>query len=718
MKRVRSVGVFFGVFAVWCFAGCDRFIASETVALEIFPVEVMVTGPSGSQLAGIPVTFAFSDQLTTNEQGRLRVNYQGSVGGRLHIKVHIPDRFEAVEDVEREFVLTHGADGRPAAVRFAVPVEAVEGTQPAWRPPPGSNRYVVVVDSDCDGQQVDVDGEYLGTTDEDGYLEQHFWQLPGRRLEVVARQRKRCAELRCTFRLSSRSAILNVRPDCGKDDREASAEADQDRAPERTAQADQDRKAEQEVEAEQDRAPARAAEAEQDRNAGQPAEAEQDRAPARASPADRNREASSAMASAGEVAPADDLENNPPKTRRKKRRRRRRRKKVVRSSDERVQETAAVDDTTPIRVPDDPPPALDFVEDDVDFGDEDDFDDVQAPVVASAGRTASAVRTDLVERMPTEVAPAAKVFGTPLRDDVERPGPAPQPEPPPPPSIEPRTRLRRESPAKKRPEPPRPLIRPADGRATFVTCRPTGLDLYVDSELVLRSCGDSQIYLSPGVHKLTMSGPDCAQTEPIFVEIPRSGTVPSVSVAGDCRSSCLGRVRAKLDAGRRLDEGQLACLKKSSSRESRFLEAKLMLAHVYMRQGQPKRAEQVLMRALKTRRGRSDPELRARLAELLGRRKQLDKASRQAEAAWRYRMKFRGTRAQREQWILNTLKLRAGFFEQLFYAEEEFKYYQKAIATYADLEKTARQSANSSMVSYARAARDRVKVQRQRLEGE
>ena len=269
------------------------------------------------------------------------------------------------------------------------------------------------------------------------------------------------------------------------------------------------------------------------------------------------------------------------------------------------------------------------------------------------------------------------------------------------------------------PPPAEQPYRPADGRPAPVTCAPEGRELYVDGRLALRECGPRKtVYLSPGVHKLTLRGGGCPETRASFVEVPAKGRIKPIEIRGECKSNCVDSIRSRLASDARLSESELTCLKRAGSGDRRYIEAKLMLAHVYAKQGQAQQAEQVLGEALKTRSGRSDPELRVRLAELLGKRKELERASKEAEAAWRYRMKFRGSRTQRERWILNTLKLRAGIFEQLFYAEEEVAYYTKAVATYTDLERTARQSQNTDMARYARAALSRVELQRRRLDGE
>ena len=129
-------------------------------------------------------------------------------------------------------------------------------------------------------------------------------------------------------------------------------------------------------------------------------------------------------------------------------------------------------------------------------------------------------------------------------------------------------------------------------------------------------------------------------------------------------------------------------------------------------------AERVLSALAKTRRGRTDPEVRTRLAEVLGRRKRLEEASREAETAWRYRMKFRGNRDRRETWTLSVLRLRAGFFEQLFYRDRNRAHYQRAVESYQELERSATRAKRTRLLQTARASRVRLESQEAQLLGE
>ncbi len=635
------------LFAALATSGCGQFFETETITLEIFPVEVKVAGPAGTHLAGIPVTFSHSDRLTTNGQGRLRVNYQGAAGGKLHIAVELPEGLVAQGPSEKEFVLGHDANGNPAAVRFVVPV-TTQGAAPETSID-GQVKYVVVVDSDCEGQEVEVDGDPLGTTDEDGYLEKHFMRAPGGFARIVARAKGPCDQLVCGFALPSEGAILNVEPGC--------AGADPDTAG-ALAGAPPPVPAELDLSEEKEPPPPPPA----PRRRRRPRPAPRERVVIQPEPLQPSDDEVSDRPLPGfDEEEGDAAPEPPPPTR-------------VARIDRRP--AASTERERAVVMPPslgDPPPA-----------------DLSASLAAAADSTDAPLPRDDDD------------FGDDFGDDFATDDPSD--------AVE--------APVESAPPPDQP-IRPANGRAATVSCEPPGLDLYVDGQLALRACGPkSTAYLAPGVRKLTLSGPECAETLPTFVEVPARGRIKPIKAAGACRSNCIDQVRSQAQSGRKLSESDLGCLKGVSASAAHYLEAKLLLAHVYTAQSQIRQAERVLSQALETRRGRSDPELRVRLAELLGRRKQLTEASQQAEAAWRYRMKFRGSRPQREKWILNTLKLRAGFFEQLFYAEEELGYFQKAMAIYTDLERTAEQSKNAEMMTYARDSRDRVQRQRQRLDGE
>ena len=704
--------------------GCEGLLESETVTLEIFPIEIRVSGPAGTDLGGIPVTFSHSDQLTTNEQGRLRVNYQGAAGGKLHIKVGVPNRLRAEGATEREFLLSHTPDGRPAGIRFVVPVLP---RNPRSSPSAGQIRFVVVVDSDCEGQDVLVDGKYFGTTDEDGYLEKNFLRKPGGVARIVAKAKGRCGKITCRFPLGNKSAILNVDSGCDSDaaqvaaavrplpsspidppardrqtdkqtaaakrraaTKEAAAKrkaATRREAAKRKAAARREAEAERKAAARREAAKRKAAarrEAEAERKAAARREVAKRKAAARRE-AEAERKAAARREAAKRKAARREAIAKRRAAERKAAEERRRAQAEQRESDRRNSSTAS---------------ARLVIEDDVSESNSGDAKRRsrivrrnEAPVARNERRSTALSGND---ESPIEIeAPPPAVAERRRSADASAPIPAAAPAKPPAATL------------------------PTNGKPVQISCRPTGRDLFVDGELALRDCGaKNTVYLPPGVHKLTLNGAECAQTEPVFVEMPASGRAAPLTVDGPCRTRCVEMIRKHLGASRDLDADDLECLRTAGTRRPDYLEAKLMLAHVYTTQGKSQAAERVLNDALRTRRGRSDPELRVRLAELLGKRRELGRASKEAEAAWRYRMKFRGSRAEREEWILNTLKLRAGFFEQLFYAEEESKYFDKAISTYTDLERTARQSRNEPMTAYARAARERVKTQRRRLDGE
>ena len=777
--------------------GCDRLLETETIALEIFPVEVLITAPTGTNLGGIPVTFSDNDRLITNEQGRLRVNYQGAVGGALDIAVHLPDELRADSPARQTFTLQRSEEGKPAPIRFVVLVTSKAGP-PTETPAEDQTRYVVVVDTDCPQQPVEVDGESLGSTDEDGYLEQHFLRDPGGYARIVAKSKGRCPQVVCSFVLPEAGAILKVEPGCNEAANtartgiaagpNAAASAAGALALNATDTTDRGSEGRTGGKVDADSSKKKRKSRKKRKRSARKRRKRKSAKTTKVAAADRQEEGAMPVAeTALTLMPQDEAESAPvalepdpplfaPKKRqpsaritrapddperlaqRQRRARarerrlraqeqRRARERQLRAQEERRAQERALQAEEERRARERELRALRA---------EEERRDRERALRAEEQRRAEAERererlaqerraqaererqlrasaaarpaTDpVVPDLEDEDAPI-RIESPPARAPAARPASADPRVPvstlqsdrglaPSAPAVEATAAASADSTANGAPlaEP----VRPSDGRRARVSCTPPGLDLYVDGQLALRDCGErSVVYLSPGVRKLTLSGPECAETQPVFTEIGQRGSIKPIEVAGGCRSRCAESVRRALASTPKLDEGVLSCLKEVQAGQSNYLEARLLLAHVYARSGRPQQAERALAEALKTRRGRSDPELRARLAELLGRRGQLEEASGEAEAAWRYRMKFRGGRAARVQWILNTLKLRAGFFEQLFYAEEEVAFYDKAIATYNDLEKTARQSRNRNMVSYARAARDRVRVQRRRLDGE
>ena len=265
--------------------------------------------------------------------------------------------------------------------------------------------------------------------------------------------------------------------------------------------------------------------------------------------------------------------------------------------------------------------------------------------------------------------------------------------------------------------------RNAGSRKVRVSCRPLGLDLYVDGTRAVSDCSDaSTAWIRPGVRKLVLKNPPgrniCPPSRPRFVEIPKGGrTTPEISVSTPCKTPCTQTVRAALRAGK-ASSADLACLSEIEPGHEDFLDARLLRAHAHVMQNELAEAERVLSTVIKTRRGRTDPEVRARLAEVLGRRKRLEEASREAETAWRYRMKFRGNRGRRETWTLNVLRLRAGLSEQLFYRDRNRAYFQRALQAYRELERSAARAGRNRMLQTAKGARVRLESQEAQLLGE
>ncbi|MCB9647762.1 MAG: hypothetical protein H6730_14320 [Deltaproteobacteria bacterium] len=597
--------------------GCEQ-EATETIALEVFPIEVAVEAPEGVDVSGVAVKFNRQDERRTKANGKLRVGYQGAVESKLHVAVNLPADLWTPDPVEKEFVLLHGPDGKPQPIKFVVKAQRRDSDATA---------YVVVVDTDCGPQAVSLGDEDLGNTDEDGYLSRRIRREPGGTLAVWVKKTSDCPELKCTFALPENGAILNVEPGC-----------DGTTAPTPTPE------------------PERVAEAPPPPPPPTPT-------------------------------PVREERRDPPPTR--------------------IAQNTRVERVERVRTPRETP------------------------------RTRLEVRTPDPEPEPDpEPPPPPPPPPREVRAMVQEPPPPPPPtivvpdrtpapvvEDPEPVVVEPEPLARVEPQPAARIEPPPPVERtgpPEGSREVKVTCRPEGVSLYVDGKLALESCkASSTAWMLPGVRKLSVEGNVdgrfCPRSKTQFAEIPSKGRVEALTVSTDCQLACTDFVRDRIKQGQKPTNDEIQCLIELTERKDEFLEGKLLLAHVYQGRGTLDEAERVLMETTETRKGRSDPEVRARLAEILGRRKKLEQASEQAENAWRYRMKFRGSKEKREKWMLTVLKLRAGFFEQLFYDKKDRSYFDRALKTYSDMETAATQVGDVRMARDARASKARLQSQEKQL---
>lgn len=255
---------------------------------------------------------------------------------------------------------------------------------------------------------------------------------------------------------------------------------------------------------------------------------------------------------------------------------------------------------------------------------------------------------------------------------------------------------------------------PAGARVVPVSCEPAGLSLLVDGKPALARCdGGAVVPLRPGVHKLQLRGPDCPLSRPVFTEIPAKGALPTVKVQTGCERSCQERVKAALAAKQRLSEAQLTCLK-VSPQEDGYLSAQLLLSHAYLTSGYTAKAEQVLDRAAKHPRARTQPELQLRLGSLKLRAKKYDEALTHADLAHRYRTNFK---SGRRRWFVKVAELRAGVLEQLYYRDQGDKSYRKAVSAYESLLALTKKTKNRKKIGKVEAALRRMKQQARRSHG-
>ena len=679
------------IIAAFLVAGCPE-QTPEAVELGKYRIEIRLMGDPELDLRGVVVRFNDRDQRKTGPDGTLRVGYLGAHQSPLDIAIMLPDNLQSPQPTKRRFTLKHDAAGRPEAIRFELPVE---------KKTDGGSPYVVVVESPCKDQAVLIDNVEVGRTNRDGYFSHRMARYVGQTLAVTLEARNQCARLECRIPLTENNALISIEGKC-PDNTDLRAAG---RAP----------------------GPARVERSEPAvvRSAPPPPK------PAVAALAGRDSQVGDAAPVPTE--PRPEVERSSAKRTRKARRPRRTPRKTKRSSSVRREAPSPERDETEedewlavrrssqktvrATAPFAPPPLRDtgtkrkpaFSERELESeAAEPSLDERAAPTrrrtlptlsgadATDRGRAAEPPGDD--DLRPT---PGSNILG--IIEDDPREAPAV------PTAVE-------------TPTPRRVPHRLKGSRRVEVTCRPTGLDLYVDDVLAVADCSTSVAWIQPGVRKLVLRSPPgpnlCPPSRPRFVDIAKiRRATPKVVVETDCQRSCTETVRTAL-RNRLPSAEELSCLSDIKPRDEEFLDARLLRAHAHIVAEELAQAERVLSAAVRTRRGQTDPEVHARLAEVLGRRKQLEEASREAEKAWRFRMKFRGNRDQRETWILSVLKLRAGFFEQLFYRDRDRADYERAVKTYRTLEHSATRASKDRLLQVARASRTRLESQEAQLLGE
>lgn len=635
----------------------------QTIELEKYRVDVQLVGAKGLDLGGVVVRFNDQDQRRTRPDGTLRVGYLGARQSTLEIEVVLPSDLQSRHPTIRRFTLQHDPAGLPEPIRFELPVR---------RKSKGGAAYVVVIETGCEGQGVRVDGADIGATNREGYLSRRLFRHAGQRLTVTVEGRGTCEALACDIPLTTKNTIINIEGRCPSKHSGPPPAGTVVRGDEPT------------------------------RSAGDPPGVD---AVARIRAAGQARRARGEADDPLRATVGNTSKRTLPDARRARRENHRNREESEMGTGQRKRgkENRRSEPALATRSASKP------------------NDRARSSAAARTSPRSHGTRSSRKtgsEDDPRSVAPEPNRPGWGDADDIEaaaerdRDGPQ-RPRTPPPKSA----RNGRRSPNDATP------VRTPGSRKVRVACRPAGLDLYVDGALTVSDCSaDSTAWIRPGVRKLVLKNPPgtnrCPASRPLFAEIPRGGRAsPEISVSTKCRRSCTETVRKALRAGRPSAE-DLACLSDIGPEDEDFLDARLLRAHAHVMQKELADAERVLAALAETKRGRTDPEVHARLAEVLGRRKRLEEASREAETAWRYRMKFRGNRGRRETWTLNVLKLRAGFSEQLFYRDRSRAHFRRALENYRELERSATRAGRERLLQTAQASRARLESQEAQLLGE
>ena len=177
----------------------------QTIELEKYRVDVRLVGDRGLDLGGVVVRFNDQDQRRTRPDGALRVGYLGARESTLDIAIVLPSDLQSPQPTVRRFTLKHDAAGLPAPIRFELPVE---------QKAKGGAPYVVVIETECEGQAVRIDGVDVGTTNREGYLSRRLFRHAGQKLTVAVEERGRCGGIACDIPLTSSNTIINIEGRC------------------------------------------------------------------------------------------------------------------------------------------------------------------------------------------------------------------------------------------------------------------------------------------------------------------------------------------------------------------------------------------------------------------------------------------------------------------------------------------------------------------------
>lgn len=687
MKRSSSC-----LFALFALYGCDR----------PTPVDVVVTSLERLPVEGIMVSFNGQGAQTTDASGKVAVRYRGEPGHRLTVAVHLPPHLQA-SSPKKTFTLTQ-ADGKPRAIRFEVEVQRKPIVAAKTAKPEESPGYDVVVDNGCAKQEVEINGQVVGKTEEDGYFVMTLRDPPGTPVVVKAKPTDTCLEIVCAFTLPKEIQELAVEDGCAAPTRQMLARAQAVQKSEISARkvevaepepikptrvepvmvanrvALQPKKAvlSPEAKAKREALARELAEKRAQEKAEREAKAQalaEKRAQEKAERAERLAREKTEREAARQAAREAKAQA---KAEREAKRKAEREAKAQALAEKREREREARE--------------------------------ARAQALAEKRAREKAEREAKARERAEQKAKAREEREAKLRAQREAAAAAKAEREREKAERKARAEAAREEAARAEKE---AMSRP--GREVRVQCSPAGSTLLVDGKVAIRGCGrSSKAKMEPGLRKLTLQPDDSGgcPNKTSFVEIPSRGRVKRVKISTDCKLSCTTKVRKRLKSSSvNLTSNELRCLREVRHESKEFLDAKLLLAHVYQRQGRLKVAQELLSEVVGTRKGSVDPEVLARLAEVMGKSKQYESAARYADKAWGYRMKFRGTSGRRTRWQLNVLKLRGGFREQLFYRTGGKVHYDRAIEIYGQMERNAKSAAQGRMINEARAAIGRLKSQ-------
>ncbi len=256
-----------------------------------------------------------------------------------------------------------------------------------------------------------------------------------------------------------------------------------------------------------------------------------------------------------------------------------------------------------------------------------------------------------------------------------------------------------------------------DKQMVTIECAPAGLRVFVDKKLVAAECtGSVDVELTHGVHRIELKAQPGQPRLPRTrreIEVP---TAVAVKIQAREALSCTESVRRKLEAKKKVGNSELDCLRPAFADAKQEREAKLLLAYGLERLKDYAGAASALGTIAKSPRGKFDPDIHLRLAQLQLRRKKYGKCVKSAEAAWTYRTKLRGSRAKKTEAMLEITSVRAGCLEERFYATENTRYYRAAKDAYSKLASLSKSAKNTTRAKYAEERLARLKQQAESLE--